>query len=122
MVLNPKDVDEFKDYKSFNPEADVKIYFRNEYIDIDFFLFDQGDNNYTRPRVESLSLGIGVQTVKMHDFWNEIIISGLQTRPKWCQDVHLTEEHIAELIYRKKWPLTKKILTELLDKYSIKLQ
>lgn len=122
MVINPKNPYEFRDYNSFPSwSREIIICIRTDYIDIPFFLFDQ-EENLTRPREEVLSLGIGVETVKMEDFWKEIIISSLQTRPNLCQDVHLTEEHIAELIYRKKWPLTEKILTDLLNKYSIKLQ
>ena len=122
MVLNPKNTDDYKDYKSKKGAPDVDIFIRNEYIEIPFFLFGQ-EENLTRPREEVLRLGIGVtDTVDMVRLWNNIIIPGLQTRPKVCQDVHLTEKHIAELIYRKVWPLTKKILTDLLNEYSIELQ
>ncbi len=99
----------------------IKIFIRTDYIDIPFFLFDQ-EESLTRPREEVLRLGIGVESVKMEKFWTEIIISGLQTRTKLCEDVDLTKYHIAELIYLKRWPLTKDTLTDLLKGYAIEVQ
>jgi len=41
MVINPKNPDDFTDYKSFGAGPEIKIFIRTDYIDIPFFLFDQ---------------------------------------------------------------------------------
>jgi hypothetical protein len=118
MVINPKNPDDWEDYIPYDATPRIKIFILAEYIDIPFFLFDQ-EESLTHPREESLCLGIGVEDVKMAKFWTEIIISGLKIRTKLCEEVYLTERDIAELIYLKRWPLTKDTLTGLLKGYDI---